>query len=687
MNTTAEADSSSSITRGGKGGEIVRCLGYRHFHQDDNIDVDGVIGDILRAAMGAQNNSADNDGLVDHVDLWHLRTLAIQPGGLILSFGRKSGWIKLAGVDELVFKQQGEQNGEENTRNACGKSSSSSDRRSYEEIQRQLGQEMEPSLWHIQRERRRLRKNERKSFPSNFSSTLSQASSMTDLSSYGGSTNGGGTSGSSTPLTCNLNSRTGTPKSVSFGMAEKMAVPAGAPLFTAFANKSYRDMSSVSSSSFHRRFGNTHKVPSSFEKENEENGSAIDPSPLPSPAIMPSPGMPLLPPSLKNFNSNNNNCGILKANSSPYIPYQSNISLHHQHHQHHQKPIKARAAKKDKRPKERKLLIQIASSAFYLIEQQQQKEQNGGGESLNATKTLSYYPGMQDLIAILLLHLESPSLASLLLRQIIESHLGMFCIEYDNEKEDEEEEEVNSEEVFHSCIDEPDDDDDDDEGKDDASISSSKCLASDSLDKSWDLLSLSFFPVLKLVDEELYSSLTAQGLLNNRVFVFAEVLKKWISSWFCSQEDLPLEVVSRIIDFFLASHPSMPLYLSIAIVCHPVNRDKFLLPSLEPSPTAASECNIFNQTSEDDADSLNDDEAELQPAQISPRKPSSPRDRHISEMLNNLFTDLAEELSTANTHPNPFASDVENYSLDERVCSDSIITFLEQAIGTATVFM
>lgn len=653
--------SAAAADRVGKGGEIVRCLGYRHFHQDDSIDLDGIIGDIIRAAMGAAQHSADRSddvGLVDHVDLWHLRSLAIQPGGLLLSSGRKSGWIKLAGVDELVFNKQNQHE----SGSAVGKLSSCD--RSYEEIQRQLGQEMEPSLWHIQRERRRMRKNERRSFPSNFSSTLSQASSMTDLSSYGGSTSGGGgTSGSSTPLTCNLNSRSGTPKSVSFGVAEKIAVHVGAP-FTAFATKNYRDMSSVSSAGFHMRFANTNKIQSSFDEEAVEHGSTIDPSPLPSPLLVPSSAIPVLPQSLNQFP--HPNCRILKTNN-PYIPYQSNTQAHH-------KPFKARA-KKDKRPKERKLLVQIASSAFYLI------EQKGECSDGAAVVKLSYYPGMQDLIAIILLHLESPSLASLLFRQIIESHLAMYCIEFEEEVKTEV---VNtgmnrsdSEASFRSCKSESDHDDDD---------NSSNCPESGSLRKRWDLLSLSFFPVLKLVDEELYSSLTAQGLLNNRVFVFAEVLKKWMSSWFCSQEDLPLEVVSRIIDFFLASHPSMPLYFSIAIVCHPVNRDKFLLPSLEPSPTALSEPDIFNLTSEDDAESSHDEAEIVQSPQISHRKPSSPRDRHISKMLENFFTDLREELSFV-SHPNPYSADVINDSLDEKTSTDSIVTFVEDAIITATYFM
>lgn len=668
---TAEDNTSSPINREGKGCEIVRCLGYRHFHQDDNVDVDGVIGDIISAALGARHNNSDQSddvGLVDQVDLWHLRSLAIQPGGLLLSIGRKSGWIKLAGVDELVFNcnDQLQQQQEEDRTGSSAAALSRSDR-TYDEIQCQLGQEMEPSLWHIQRERRRLRKNEKKSYPSNFSSTLSQASSMTDLSSYsgGGSTNGNGTSGSSTPLTCNLNSRSGTPKSVSFGTSEKMSVPAGVP-FTAFANNTnnnFRDMSSVSSGSFHNRFVNTNK-----ENEQNGNGRSIDPSPLNSPFILPpSPAMA-------------GASGILKLNShSPYRPYQKNNT---QGHHHKQFPLKARV-KKDKRPKERKLLIQIATSAFYLMEQ---KEQYGNGA---AVAKLSYYPGMQDLIAILLLHLESPSLASLVFKQIIESHLATFCIEYEQEANDGEKVKMgiqrsSSEASFHSCI-------DDESGSvggdanDDFEIVP-KCPERGSLKKRWDLLSLSFFPVLKLVDEELYSSLTANGLLNTRIFVFAEVLKKWISSWFCSEEDLPLEAVSRIIDFFLASHLSMPLYLSIAFVCHPVNRDKFLLSSLEPPPRDFSEPNIFNQTVENEAETSQDEAEFLQPAQSSPRKPSSPRDKHLSKILHNLLTDLTEELSSVNL-PNPFTSEVDNFSLDEKSCTENIISFVEEAICTATSFM
>ena len=106
-----------------------------------------------------------------------------------------------------------------------------------------------------------------------------------------------------------------------------------------------------------------------------------------------------------------------------------------------------------------------------------------------------------------------------------------------------------------------------------------------------DLLPLSFFPLLQVLDEELHSSLVTQidftvtdtesyprdeesfvetsredeniniecEFVHHKVTLFARILQKWISSWFCCHDTLPLEVVSRVIDFLLASHPFMPL--------------------------------------------------------------------------------------------------------------------------------
>ena len=67
-----------------KGGEIARCLGYR---------------DLVVGENNITFSSHDDDGGgTGNVDMWHLRSLAIEPGGLLNSHGRKLGWIKLAGT-------------------------------------------------------------------------------------------------------------------------------------------------------------------------------------------------------------------------------------------------------------------------------------------------------------------------------------------------------------------------------------------------------------------------------------------------------------------------------------------------------------------------------------------------------------------------------------------------------------
>lgn len=89
-----------------------------------------------------------------------------------------------------------------------------------------------------------------------------------------------------------------------------------------------------------------------------------------------------------------------------------------------------------------------------------------------------------------------------------------------------------------------------------------------------DVLSLNFFPLLQIPDEELHSSLLqmdkGHDFLDGQVLVFGEILNNWMSSWFCCHDTLSLKVTSRMVDFFLASHLAMSLYLSMAILCHPI---------------------------------------------------------------------------------------------------------------------
>jgi len=71
------------------------------------------------------------------------------------------------------------------------------------------------------------------------------------------------------------------------------------------------------------------------------------------------------------------------------------------------------------------------------------------------------------------------------------------------------------------------------------------------------------FPLIKLMDKE-----THRFIMNSNVQPLFAL--SWVLTWFSHViDDVPL--ISRLFDFFLASHPLMSLYLSAAIVVHRKN--------------------------------------------------------------------------------------------------------------------
>ena len=549
-----------------KGKKIARCLGYQHaFHDDSNNSpddiMDNLVGDIVSSIVNsiehkaaAVVNSSEDNGARD-VNMWHLRTLAIDNGGLLNSYGRKLGWTKLAGVDELVFHREFMNIKKENDTGDAP--TENDDVQTYEQIRKQLEQEMEPSKWHIQRERRYLRKGKKWRSPrhhnehsTTLSSTISHGSTN-DLSSIGSQ------SGSSTPLTANLNpSRAGTPRSVTFHDGLGLNSSLGAPSFTAFATAK-STTSSVTNNSLHSLAVPSLTVDTTLETNDTLNGNAEDspstnnddsptasaPSPL---SISSSPMAATIVsdhPQPPQAASSNNQVQV--QNWSSFAPDPSYLQYSAKYQRNYKQTMllsnKPRV-KKDRRPQERKLLIQIATSTFYLLQQQRPGQEHQEGEMV-----FQYSSPMQDLIAVLLLHLDSPSLTSLVLKQIVESHLWMYC---SSVRKDE------SNESFSSCIDNMDDIV---QGVQDQIQTEDDCI------ESLDVLSLSFFPLLQVLDEDLHNSLILQmddgsdSSLTDQALEFGKVLRKWISCWFCCHDTLPLEVVSRIVDFFLASHWAMPL--------------------------------------------------------------------------------------------------------------------------------
>ena len=81
-------------------------------------------------------------------------------------------------------------------------------------------------------------------------------------------------------------------------------------------------------------------------------------------------------------------------------------------------------------------------------------------------------------------------------------------------------------------------------------------------------LRLVIFPLLHTLDPEVHAHLEQSGM--EPFFCLP-----WIITWF-SHDIRDTDVVKRLFDVFVASHPLMPVYLAIAMVLHPMNRMEIL---------------------------------------------------------------------------------------------------------------
>jgi len=81
-------------------------------------------------------------------------------------------------------------------------------------------------------------------------------------------------------------------------------------------------------------------------------------------------------------------------------------------------------------------------------------------------------------------------------------------------------------------------------------------------------LRLTIFPLIAYFDAEVDQFLASCDM--EPFFALS-----WVITWF-SHEIRDTELVKRLFDFFLVSHPLMPIYVSVAMVCHPLNRLELL---------------------------------------------------------------------------------------------------------------
>jgi hypothetical protein len=120
-----------------------------------------------------------------------------------------------------------------------------------------------------------------------------------------------------------------------------------------------------------------------------------------------------------------------------------------------------------------------------------------------------YFAGLQDLTALLLINLESPSLTSMVLTKLASSHLR-------------------------------------------DSMRNDRVIVDTAI-------SVCFMPLLESVDSGLYDHLQSAGL------TMPTFCRPWITCWFA--QDLPnVQLASRVMDVLLVSHPLMPVYLAIAML-------------------------------------------------------------------------------------------------------------------------
>ena len=163
-----------------------------------------------------------------------------------------------------------------------------------------------------------------------------------------------------------------------------------------------------------------------------------------------------------------------------------------------------------------------------------------------------HYPGIQDLAAVCLLNLESPSLTRLLLERLSSHHLNQWWLYQPQGKHSDKR---NNKKINPNSKQQDDDDTVEDEHPVVAAVAA----------------------LLSRVDLELYQ------LLEPYLNATQTVLLRWSCTWF-TQDLLDATLVSRLLDLFLVGHPAMPLYVSVAfLIVHKPIFTATLVTSMAPS--------------------------------------------------------------------------------------------------------
>jgi len=149
---------------------------------------------------------------------------------------------------------------------------------------------------------------------------------------------------------------------------------------------------------------------------------------------------------------------------------------------------------------------------------------------------LHYFQGLHDVAALFLINLESPSLTSLVMKRLCHLH-------------------------FRDAM-------------------------RPTFQKVQIILQAIIMPLLEIVDRKLHNFIIQGGTDDSSVFALS-----WILTWF-AHDVHNFDVVSRLFDVFLVSHPLFPAYLCVAMLTHPLNRSAIMSTHCEFSALYETICEL-----------------------------------------------------------------------------------------------
>mmetsp|Transcript_11624 Transcript_11624/g.17623 ORF Transcript_11624/g.17623 Transcript_11624/m.17623 type:complete len:939 (-) Transcript_11624:223-3039(-) len=418
------------------------------------------------------------------VDLWHLRQLAIK-GGLQSANIRKRAWPKLVGANEHIlttsisslpihFSHTGPSSNTSDTRLSKFNDLADSDIMMIKNDIRECVWNIEEEIRNIRKRRDQEREEKRRAaaVASNASSAIGVSTSVKQPKSM--------EDASVTSLDSGCSS-------ITAGRLTPQLIP-----------EAIRAFPRLGGSGLGVGFGGSVLETAS---SHQASGASTPVSGIATPNTIPS----IAPLGVRNvrINENSNVPSIITETRTRYAP---------------------------KRKEEQALLLNIVTSVLRTVPQVDEDEESDpefDDETVVADniKKLYYYKGMHNTIAPLLITLESPSLTSLIFKQLSQSHLK------------------------------------------DAMGSTFENIQAG--------IRLIFMPLLQKCDKSLHDYILRGGVADPCVFALP-----WVLCWFANDIS-NYDIISRLFDVFLASHASFPVYLSVALLTHQASKSIIMMTPCE----------------------------------------------------------------------------------------------------------